>query len=223
MNEHTLFILLIALAMLLRRAKFLYPLKWLETYFHELSHGLAAILTFGRIHSIRLQFNGAGVCKTQGGWRIPILLAGYAGAVGWGALIYLAGWVLADQQAFNALYALMGLLVFSTLFWVRDLQTLIIVFSIFSFFLIPTLLPNLSLFSVLLQFVGLYILLSAIAAPLALIDGKHVGDGAELANITYLPEGVWIMLWFAMGLIVLLALWQLNVPVNLQWVFTLFA
>jgi len=37
------------------------PFLWSETFFHEISHGLAALLTGGSIDSITLNFNGAGL------------------------------------------------------------------------------------------------------------------------------------------------------------------
>jgi len=41
------------------------PFLWSETFFHEISHGLAALLTGGTIHNIALNFNGSGVCTTN--------------------------------------------------------------------------------------------------------------------------------------------------------------
>ena len=64
------------------------PFNWLESFFHELSHGLAAIITGGKILQIELFSNGAGLCTTQGGIAFIIAFSGYAGAVGWGVLIY---------------------------------------------------------------------------------------------------------------------------------------
>jgi len=64
------------------------PFLWSETFFHEISHGLAALLTGGTIHNITLNFNGSGVCTTSGGTRFLIAFSGYAGSALWGLLIY---------------------------------------------------------------------------------------------------------------------------------------
>jgi hypothetical protein len=55
-------------------------------------------------------------------------------------------------------------------------------------------------------FVGLYVLIEALRSPFHLLDGERIGDGSELARLTYLPEIVWIAVWamIAIGLILLL-------------------
>ena len=61
-----------------------WPFKWLQTYYHEISHGLAALATDGEILRIVLHIDGSGVCYTQGGIRSLTLQAGYQGSVFWG-------------------------------------------------------------------------------------------------------------------------------------------
>ena len=68
-----------------------YPFRIFVVFLHEISHGLAAVLTGGRIVSIGLSFNEGGVCVTQGGWRFVVLSAGYLGSLLWGALFLLLG------------------------------------------------------------------------------------------------------------------------------------
>ena len=67
-----------------------YPLKIFVVFLHELSHGLAAVLTGGRIVEITLSANQGGVCTTSGGWTWVILPAGYLGSMLWGGLILVA-------------------------------------------------------------------------------------------------------------------------------------
>lgn len=211
--ETLYFFTMLTLAIIISRTPLRYPFQWMETFFHELSHGLACILTFGRIHRIKLELNGSGVCSTYGGWRIPILLAGYAGAVTWGAVIYLAGWSLSTSDDVFLLYLLIGVLGVSTLFWVRNLTTLFIIGIMGLVFWLPTLVPETKIPAYAIEFYGIYVVQSAISAPLNLIDGKHVGDGADLADITLiLPEGVWIALWFIYALLVTFWLWQITIP-----------
>jgi hypothetical protein len=206
---------MLTVAIVISRTPLRYPFQWMETFFHELSHGLACVLTFGRIHRIEISFNGAGLCSTYGGWRIPILLAGYAGAVSWGAVIYLAGWSLSTSEDVFLLHFLMGVLIVSGLFWVRNPKTLLIIMIMIFIFWVPTLLPDTKIPAYAIEFYGIYVVQSAISAPLALIDGKHVGDGADLADITLIfPEGVWIALWFIYALIVTFWLWQITIPAS---------
>jgi hypothetical protein len=65
---------------------FVYPLKVFVVFLHEISHGLAAVLTGGRIVAIGLTFDEGGVCITDGGSRFLTLNAGYLGSLFWGAL-----------------------------------------------------------------------------------------------------------------------------------------
>ena len=213
--ETLYFFSMLTIAIVISRTPLRYPFQWMETFFHEFSHGLACILTFGRIHRITLEFNGAGCCSTYGGWRIPILLAGYTGAVTWGAVIYLAGWSLSVSEDIFLLQLLMSVLTVSTIFWVRNLKTLFIIAIMILVFWLPTLLPNTSIPAYAIEFYGIYVVQSAITAPLALIDGKHVGDGADLADITLIfPEGIWIALWFIYALATTFWLWQITIPAS---------
>lgn len=201
MNEQIPFFSLLFTAIIISRTRLKYPFLWMETFFHELSHGLICMLTLGRIHRIELKFNGAGCCTTSGGMRIPILLAGYLGASTWGTLIYLAGWSLNDSGDIRLLNFLLGILILTTVFWVRNLTTLFIIATMFIVFALPTEIPQAGYAGYAVQFFGLYVLQSSITAPLHLIDGQHVGDGADLQRATLiLPEGLWILLWFTYAL-----------------------
>ncbi len=64
------------------------PFSWLDTFLHEISHGLVAVLTGGEIVKIHLRLNGGGECHYAGGWQMLVNFAGYAGASLWGAALY---------------------------------------------------------------------------------------------------------------------------------------
>jgi hypothetical protein len=66
-----------------------YPLKILVVFFHELSHGLAALVTGGKIDRIALVAQEGGFCYTMGGSRFIILSAGYLGSLVFGGLVLL--------------------------------------------------------------------------------------------------------------------------------------
>lgn len=195
-------------------------LGWVETYFHELSHGLACLLTFGSVRRIELNLDGSGVCTTQGGWRFFILLAGYAGAVVWGTLIYVAGW---SMDAFGVEYLLHGLAILvavSVFFWARDFITIFVLLCLAGLFIAPTLLHNVEILPQIVEVLGLATVLNALRAPLDLIDGRHVGDGAMLANMTLIPEFIWVLLWLTFGLFACTIIVELHHPLgllNLWW------
>ena len=209
-DDQALFWLLIGIVLILRRTPLRKPFLWQETFWHELSHGIACGFTGGRIRRIQLLWNGAGNCTTQGGNRTLILLSGYLGAALWGGLIYFAGWSYSNTAASVALYSILGIFGISTLLFVRDFKTLLIIVIMAGAMWLPLKFDVVKVWPIYLQFVGLYVCISAIQAPLHLFDGEDHGDGAELAKLWFFPEFIWIFAWVAAAIFVLYNLWQLN-------------
>ncbi|HNX76610.1 MAG TPA: M50 family metallopeptidase [Candidatus Rifleibacterium sp.] len=100
------------------------PIKYLTVFFHELSHGLAAVLTGGDIVKIEINANLGGVCWTSGGSRFIVTSAGYLGSLIWGCLILLGAVKTRFDQQITA--ALGVLLLGVTLIWVRNLEGIVI-------------------------------------------------------------------------------------------------
>ena len=63
------------------------PLRILVVLMHEVSHGLAAVLTGGKIISVQVDRFEGGLCSYQGGIPWLIISAGYVGSVVWGAML----------------------------------------------------------------------------------------------------------------------------------------
>lgn len=94
-----------------------YPLKILVVFFHEMGHGLAAILTGGSVVEIQLQKEQGGHAVTQGGSRFLILTAGYLGSLLFGGAILL---LAARSRNDKAITATLGvILIVVTLLFVR--------------------------------------------------------------------------------------------------------
>jgi len=188
------------------------PFLWSETFFHEISHGLAALLTGGSIHSISLSFNGAGLCTTLGGSAFIIAFSGYAGSALWGLLIYSVAATSSKPSAKLMLATMMIMLAATLLLWARDVSTIIILIVLLLMYALP--LYKSLWFSVtfFIQLVGIFVLLDAIRSPLYLLDGRDLGDGANLASHTWLPEIFWVALWFVIALSCLRMLWKSAKP-----------
>jgi hypothetical protein len=203
---NTVFFVELLLALIVKAIPLVHlPLDWFETFFHELSHGLAALLTGGRIHQIHIAFDTSGSCLTSGGWIPLVLFSGYAGSALWGALIYLS---VSAKQA-KAIALGLGLLVVVTgLLWVRDWVTPWILLTIVAMFLLAYRYGNRKWTHRFVAFVGLYVLLESLRSPFHLIDGKDIGDGSALARLTYLPEIVWIVVWALIALVLILQLYR---------------
>lgn len=200
------FWLFLLTAIVLRQLPFIsIPFIWLETYFHEISHGIAAILTGGKIVKIQLFSNGAGLCTTLGGSRFLVTFSGYAGAVLWGAMIYIAAKSHQRLAQFFSFFILL-LLVVTLLLWARDLLTIFICLVLLLIFILSVNTKKLKTLQLLLQLFGMVVLLNSLYSPFYLLDGHSIGDGANLAKLTLLPEFVWVIIWSIMGLATLFLL-----------------
>jgi hypothetical protein len=202
------FFILLFLAIIIKQLPLIsIPFNWLESYFHEISHGIAAILTGGDVLRIQLFANGAGLCTTQGGIAFIITFAGYSGATLWGWGIYkLASAHQKAAQIFSGFILL--LLVCSIVFWGRDLLTWFILGVLAVIFLLTVKLQKMHYLQRLMQLFGLLILLNSLSSPSYLLDGRHLGDGAALASMTFIPEIVWIIVWFSIALLALFSLYK---------------
>ena len=162
---------------------------------------MGAVITGGAIIQIKLFPNGAGLCTTQGGSEFLIKFMGYSGAILWGAGIYLMA--SSHRQAAKILSAaIMFMLVISLIFWVRDLLTPIIVVLLLALFYWQWRAQH-SYAKEVMQITGLLVLLNALLSPLHLLDGRHIGDGAALSQITFIPEFFWVIIWSTLAGIVL--------------------
>ena len=206
-NKYHFFILLFVAIVIKQLPLISIPFNWLESYFHEISHGIAALLTGGNVLRIQLFANGAGLCTTQGGISFIISFAGYAGATLWGWGIYkLASAHQKVAQVFSIL--LFILLVSSIVFWGRDLLTWFILGVLAALFLLTIKLKKIHYLQRLMQLFGLLILLNSLSSPSYLLDGRHVGDGAALAAMTFIPEIIWVLIWFSIALLALYSLYK---------------
>ena len=89
-KELVYLLLLISCVVYLWETSWVYPLKVLTVFFHEISHGLGAVLTGGAIKEINLSPAQGGLCWTAGGWRFVVLPAGYLGSMIFGGAILVA-------------------------------------------------------------------------------------------------------------------------------------
>lgn len=207
LKKYHFFILLIVAIVIKQLPLISIPFNWLESYFHEVSHGIAALLTGGNVLRIQLFANGAGLCTTQGGINFVITFAGYAGASLWGWCVYrLSSIHQKAAQGFSML--LFFILVFSMVFWGRDLLTWLILGVLATLFLFTIKLQKIHYLQRVMQLFGLLILLNSLSSPAYLLDGRHLGDGAALASMTFIPEIIWVVIWFAIALFALFSLYK---------------
>jgi len=110
-------IILTVIVYFLRDSQLIFPLWRLGTIFHELGHGLGAILTGGSIREIHIAFDGSGLCKSSGGWRFVVIPAGYLGNMFIGGLLMC--WAAHSDQDRKIMRYLGSLLIIISLIYVR--------------------------------------------------------------------------------------------------------
>lgn len=179
-----------------------WPLKILVVFFHELSHGFAAILTGGSIDHIEVVKEQGGLCVTRGGNRFLTLSAGYLGSIIWGGLaLLLAGRTRRDRWV---TVAMSGLILLATIIWVRPIVSFGFGFHILAglaILLIGARLPQ-SVNDILLKVFGLASCLYAIPDIWSdTIARSHLrSDARMLAEMTHIPTVLWGGFWIVVAL-----------------------
>lgn len=186
------------------------PVGWFEVYFHELSHGIAAVITGGRVHALELNFDTSG-SLTHSGSRFTILVsfAGYAGATLWGLLIYKTFSPL-DKTTKTLTLALMILIAASTLFWIRDLQSLAVAFCLLAILAACWQLLSDRLASHVMGLIGASLIVSSSQSAWSLFGiAADKGDASALAKKTLLiPSFVWILSWVLISFLCLMWIYR---------------
>ncbi|MFZ5642026.1 MAG: M50 family metallopeptidase [Bacillota bacterium] len=186
------------------------PFKWYETFFHEISHGIAALMTGGRIISLELNFNGSGAVLYAGS-KFPGIVAfsGYAGAFFWGAVIYLlASYTKKFSTVLAAVFS--AAVVVSGILWVRDIESAIVAVSIFMILLALSRAGGITPSHYGLRFIGSYVIVSAMYSPVFLFFLHGRGSDAEkLRDYTAIPEFVWIFAWLSGGILTLWLIYKI--------------
>ncbi len=190
---------------LLWNTPIVWPLKILVVFFHELSHGLAAIATGGSVVSIEVVAAQGGICITRGGNAFLTLSAGYLGSLAWGALALIVATRTRHDR--GMLLVLGAVIAVATLLWVRPLLSFGFAFHALAAALLTAAgvwLPEVAC-DWLLRVFGLasclYVVPDIWSDTIA--RSGQVSDARLLAESTGVPTVVWGALWIALALFVL--------------------
>lgn len=193
-----------------------WPFGWMQTFFHEISHGLSTLFLGGTIKSIDLNINGSGMCTSTGGIKFITAFSGYAGSILWGALIYIMVDNTSSKSADRIALIIIILLITTIILWAEDLITTFILMVMVVPFALILKFKHTKLEKYFMQFTGLYVLLDAIKTPLYLLDGKKTGDGAMMEQLTWIPELAWILIWVSFGLLTLIFLFMRHLQIQVE-------
>ena len=123
LKGHWQLILITGLVFLVWNTLAVLPLKILVVFMHELSHGLAAILTGGSIENISLSVLQGGLAITRGGSRFVILSSGYVGSLLIGMALFMIALRTDADRIVMGLFGVVTLVV--TALYIRDLFPLV--------------------------------------------------------------------------------------------------
>lgn len=178
---------------------FVWPLRVFVVLLHEVSHGLAAVLTGGRIVSIELSPLEGGLCTTAGGWPFVIASAGYLGSALFGALFLLLGFRGRPRTHRTVTGFLGAALVLLTLVYVRSAFGFAYGLAAGALLLaVARWLPE-GASSFVLRLLGVTSLLYApwdITSDL-ILRSIPASDAGALARMTGIPALAWGVLWLA--------------------------
>ncbi len=178
-----------------------YPLKIFVVFMHELSHGLAAIVTGGRIKKIVVVSQQGGHTITIGGSRFWTLTAGYLGSLVWGGLILvLAARTHLDKFLSTVIGA--GMILIS-IFYLRNPFGFMFGIAFGGGLVVAgRFLPE-SVNDWILRVIGLTSCLYAILDIKSdVLDRAYLrSDARMLAELMHTPTVVWGVLWMAIAII----------------------
>jgi hypothetical protein len=192
----------IAALWLLWTTPVVYPLKIFVVLLHEISHGMAAVVTGGTVDRILLDTRQGGATWTRGGNAFLILSAGYLGSLLWGLLLIELG----GARAARARWAL------TTLATVLLVVAVLYVRSMFGFLFTIMFGAALLFASRRLPPVGVARVLMALgvtSALYALLDIRsdvlqrpHLpSDAYMLGEMTGIPALAWGIAWIVLALV----------------------
>jgi hypothetical protein len=201
-----------------------YPFRLLTTLAHELSHGLAAILTGGEFVRFVMFADGSGLALTTGGWRFLVIAAGYLGAAGFAAALIRLGaipgarrWALGMVGVAAALLSLRyGWGSLWSEQWLGGLLTTVSGVLLGGACLAVALKAAQSTVVFAVHLIAFQAGLTSLADLATLIGLSRVGgtscniatDARSMAALTHLPAIAWAVAWaLAAGAILAWALW----------------
>ena len=179
---------------------FVYPLKIFVVFMHEVSHGLAAIATGGRIVEIEINPQQGGHALTQGGSRFWTLTAGYLGSLLWGGLILLLAARTRFDKAISILIGI-GMVAISIGFGESTFTYLFGIGFGVALIAIGFYLPE-AVNDWILRIIGVTSFLYAILDIKSdVLDRSNLrSDARMLSEVTGIPTEVWGILWIIIAI-----------------------
>lgn len=181
----------------------IYPIKLFVVLLHEMSHGIVAVLTGGRIISIELTEYLGGITTTEGGNTILIASAGYIGSVALGALLFSASFDKKLSTWFNTTIAIL-LIIFAANFLIGTLGQITAFVAAVILIISPRYFPT-DVNKIVLQSLGLvsvfYVLIDMKEDLLS--GSSYQTDANLLETHTSIPSTLIAIVWLLISILVI--------------------
>jgi hypothetical protein len=180
----------------------LYPFTILATWFHEMGHGIAAMLAGRGFERLQIFADGSGVAlslRPADGYRLTDALVAASGPLGpavAGALLIVSSRSATATR--NALAVLGAALILSTLIWVRSLAGWLVLPALGVAIVVVALRGSLPWRRFVIQLIGVQACISVwkqfdyLFSPGGTVGGRlHRSDTGAIADVLLLPYWFW--------------------------------
>jgi hypothetical protein len=192
----------------------LYPFTLLATWFHEMSHGLAAMLSGGHLEKLEIFADGSGVAHNAiADSRFIKALVAAAGPLGpaiFGSIILISSRKVGTARLTLTILGI--LMVVSAVFWVRTVVGIGLVSGAAALILISAMAGSNKVLLFVTQLVGLQALISAFQRTDYLFVGSgEAGGKLSVSDTELIAQNLFLPFWF-WGVLLLLTIlfmsWQ---------------
>ncbi|HST21576.1 MAG TPA: M50 family metallopeptidase [Blastocatellia bacterium] len=177
-----------------------YPIVLFSTLIHEAGHAIAALLTFGSVERITMDWNGNGLTLARVAWKIPYISAGYVSTMLYGASLLL--FLRRERNARTAAIGTGILLLLITIFFAGNIVAWLtgLFFGVGCLALALKGKPRLTHF--LMSFLAVQCVLNAfyelrVLLFLSAYDSRIPNDAVFMSEATggFIPAVVWAIGW----------------------------
>lgn len=184
-----------------------YTFKPIEVFLHEGGHLITSLLLGGEIVDLHLEFGSGYVTHRIGNWASIVSFMGYFSASLLGFLIYVTS---LHASKFLKLF----LIAYCSFFFIYadSIKTVGIIALIMGIFVACWYLKTFGCY--LLRFIGIYVMVSSIISPTYLWAYSDSGDHISMSEHTMLPSGLFIVIWFIIGLFFMYRAFKASFPKN---------
>lgn len=192
----------------------LYPFTILSTWFHEMAHGIMALILGGSFKQLEIYSNGSGLAIWSGdivGGGIGhslIAAAGPLGPTAAGALLIILS--TKEKQVQTILYTFSAILAFSVIYWVRSIYGIpvIMIFAILIFLAGFKMQPKYQ--KLLLIFLGIQAFLSIYLSFGYLMSSEaYIDNSFQISDTGVIAQNLFFPYWFWGGVIILISIFTM--------------